>query len=70
MLPLHAVWAEVAEGRLQAARIIDPPFQRIVSMALARSKGPARAVSAVEAMLVQIVDDMARHGMWHQTAPP
>lgn len=64
VLPLHAVWQEVAEGRLQAARIIDPPLQRTVSMALAKSKGPARAVSAVASQIGRIVDDMAHAGMW------
>lgn len=64
VLPLHAVWSEVGEGRLQAARIVDPPLQRSVAMATAKTKGPARAVSAVAAQIVQIVDDMARSGMW------
>lgn len=64
VLPLHAVWSEVADGRLQAARIVDPPLQRIVSMAQSKSKGPARAVSAVAARIVERVDDMARAGMW------
>ena len=37
VLPLHAVWSEVADGRLQAAKIVDPPFQRTVAMALSKS---------------------------------
>jgi DNA-binding transcriptional LysR family regulator len=45
VLPLHAVWVEVADARLQSARIIDPPLQRTVSMAFSKSKGPARAQS-------------------------
>ena len=64
VLPLHAVWSEVADGRLQAARIVEPPLQRTVAMASAKSKGPTRAVSAVAAQIVEIVDDMARAGMW------
>ena len=64
VLPLHAVWSEVADGRLQAARIVDPPFQRTVAMALSKSKGPARAVTAVASQIVEIVEDMARAGMW------
>jgi LysR family nitrogen assimilation transcriptional regulator len=70
VLPLHAVWAEVSDGRLQAARIIDPPFQRTVSMALSKSKGPPRAVTAVASAIVEIVDEMARAGMWRPTAVP
>jgi LysR family nitrogen assimilation transcriptional regulator len=70
VLPLHAVWSEVVDGRLQAARIVDPPLQRTVSMAMAKSKGPPRAVSAVESQIVDIVEDMAREGMWHLTVLP
>jgi DNA-binding transcriptional LysR family regulator len=69
VLPLHAVWHEVAEGRLQAARIVSPPFQRTVAMATAKSKGPPRAVSAVASRIVGIVDEMARKGMWRPGAP-
>lgn len=64
VLPLHAVWTEVAEGRVQAAHIVNPPFQRTVVMATAKFKGPPRAVSAVASRIVDIVDDMARKGMW------
>jgi len=67
VLPLHAVWGEVADERLQASRIVDPPFQRTISMAMAKSKGPARAVSAVGAQIVEIVADMAKAGMWQPT---
>jgi LysR family transcriptional regulator, nitrogen assimilation regulatory protein len=64
VLPLHAVWQEVADARLQAARIVQPSIQRTVAMAFAKSKGPARAVSAVAARIVEIVADMASKGMW------
>lgn len=64
VLPLHAVWSEVAEGRLQAARITAPEMQRSVVMAMAQTKGPARAVKALAAQIVAIVDDMAKAGMW------
>lgn len=64
VLPLHAVWNEVQAGQLQAARIVDPPFQRTVSMASARSKGPTRAVSVIATLIVDMVDEMAHAGMW------
>jgi LysR family transcriptional regulator, nitrogen assimilation regulatory protein len=70
VLPLHAVWSEVADGRLQASRITDPPFQRTVAMAFSKSKGPARAVTAVTSLIVEIVDEMARAGMWRPSAAP
>ncbi len=69
VLPYHAVWSEVSEGRLQAARIVNPAFQRIISMATASSKGPARAVSAVTTQIAQIVGDMASDGMWQAPEP-
>lgn len=65
VLPLHAVWQEVQEGRLQASRIVDPPFQRTVAMAFAKAKGPSRAVTAVAGHLVRIVGEMGAEGMWH-----
>ncbi|RZL94931.1 MAG: LysR family transcriptional regulator [Variovorax sp.] len=69
VLPIHAVWTEVQEGRLQAAKIVSPGVQRIVSMALARTKGPAKAVSAVASEIVSIVEDNARSGMWRAVEP-
>jgi hypothetical protein len=64
VLPIHAVWAEVQDKRLQAARIVDPPLQRTIAMAMSKSKGPPRAVSAVASLITRIVEDMARDGMW------
>ncbi|HSW19615.1 MAG TPA: LysR family transcriptional regulator [Ramlibacter sp.] len=64
VLPLHAVWQEVQEGKLQAARITEPPFQRTVALAFARAKGPSRAVTAVTGHIVRIVGEMATQGMW------
>ena len=64
VLPLHAVWQEVQDGKLQAAKLVDPPLQRMVSMVMAKSKGPGKAVSMVARQIVQIVDEMARQGMW------
>lgn len=70
VLPIHAVWSEVGDGRLQAARIVDPTFQRTVSMAHSKAKGPARAVTAVAALITEIVADMARTGMWRAGGSP
>jgi DNA-binding transcriptional LysR family regulator len=64
VLPLHAVWQEVQDGRLQAARLVNPPLQRTVSMVMSKSKGPGRAITLVAQQIEQIVDDMARQGMW------
>lgn len=64
VLPLHAVWQEVQAGTLQAARIVEPPFQRTVALSFAKAKGPTRAVAAVASHLIRIVDEMASMGMW------
>ncbi len=64
VLPIHAAWNEVKERRLQAARVVDPPFRRTISMAMAKTKGPARAVMAVASLVAEIVAEMARDGMW------
>jgi LysR family nitrogen assimilation transcriptional regulator len=69
VLPLHAVWTEVQEGRLQAARIVSPTIQRIVALALAKAKGPARAVSTVCAMLTKAIEHEARRGLWKAGGP-
>jgi DNA-binding transcriptional LysR family regulator len=65
VLPLHAVWQEVEDGRLQATRIVNPTLQRTISMAMARSKGPGRAVAVVAREIVGMVEAMAKDGMWH-----
>lgn len=67
VLPLHAAWTEVRERRLQAARVVDPPLRRTISMATSKSKGPARAVTAVASLVSEIVAELARDGLW---APP
>lgn len=67
VLPIHAAWSEVNERRLQAARVVDPPFRRTISMAMAKSKGPARAVMAVASLVTDIVSELSQTGMW--TAP-
>ena len=64
VLPIHAVSADVKQGRLQAAKIVSPPMQRIVSMELTRTKGPAKAVSAVGAEIAAIVAEGTRSGIW------
>ncbi len=63
VLPLHAVWSEVRSGQLQAARITEPRFQRTVSMAMAKTKGPSRAVRAVASQIAQSLQEMQQAGM-------
>lgn len=69
VLPLHAVWPEVQERRLQAARIVDPALQRTIAMVLSKSKGPTRAVAVVAAEIVEIVNEMASSGILRPGSP-
>jgi LysR family nitrogen assimilation transcriptional regulator len=64
VLPLHTVWDEVQQGRLQTARVIDPSLQRTVSMVTAQAKGPAKAVTVVAEQILKIVAEMADRGLW------
>lgn len=70
VLPIHAVWGELREGRLSAARIVDPSLQRTIALASGKSKGPPKAVQAVASLIAGIVNDMARDGMWAPPAVP
>jgi LysR family transcriptional regulator, nitrogen assimilation regulatory protein len=63
VLPLHAVASEIKAGWLQASKIVDPTIQRTIAMAMAKSKGPPRAVSVVAAQIVEIVQEMGRSGL-------
>jgi DNA-binding transcriptional LysR family regulator len=64
VLPLHAVWTEVSEGKLQASKLVSPGMERTISMGTSKSKGPARAVAEVAAAFIAIVDEMGQSGMW------
>lgn len=70
VLPVHAVWSELRDRRLQAGRIVGPPMQRTISMVTAKSKGPVRTVSAVTVLISRIVDDLAQEGMWTHPGVP
>lgn len=69
VLPLHAVWSEVTDGKLQAARIVDPSIERHISMTLAKAKGPTKVVSTVAAQIRRLVEEMAISGMWRPGHP-
>ncbi|MFZ9297801.1 MAG: LysR substrate-binding domain-containing protein [Hylemonella sp.] len=70
VLPIHTVWQEIKDGRLQAARLVSPSLQRTVSLEIARSKGPGKAVMVVAAEIKALVDECASKGMWHPGGLP
>src|SRR5690606_1236982 len=67
VLPLHAVWQEVQEGRLSVAALRDPNMRRIISMAYARSKGPGRTVMEVAGQIEALAREIGGEGVWRVT---
>jgi len=65
VLPLHAVWQEVQEGRLSICALRDPTMGRIISMAFSRSKGTGRTVMEVAAQIEALVREIGGEGVWH-----
>lgn len=65
VLPLHAVRHEIGEGWLQASRIVNPRLQRKIMMATAKTKAPGRAVTEIEALIVDIVSSMTGDSDWN-----
>ena len=65
VLPMHAVRQEVDSGGLQAARIVNPRLQRKIMMATSRTKAPGRAVTEIEARIVEIVGSVAGDQHWN-----
>lgn len=62
ILPLHAVISDIATGRLQAARIVDPPIQRDVRLATSRQHPLDRAGTEVLRAIRQVTADLVRSG--------
>ena len=69
VLPLHAVASEISAGQLQAAKVVNPPLQRAVSMVMGATKGPRKAVTEVATQVVRIVDELAGKGLWLKGTP-
>lgn len=65
VLPLHAVWQEVREGKLAATKLVDPSLERIISMAFARAKGPGRTVMEVASQIEALTREIGAEGIWH-----
>jgi DNA-binding transcriptional LysR family regulator len=65
VLPLHAVWQEVHEGRLSVAALRDPALGRIISMAYSRSKGPGRTVMEVAGQIEALAREIGGEGVWN-----
>lgn len=64
VLAHSAIHAELAEGRLSAARIVSPAISRRVSMAVASARADSQAVHAIAALMLQVARELVRDGVW------
>jgi len=64
ILPHSAIHAELADGRLGAARIVSPRISRTVSVATARGRPDGRACATVTELLVETARALVGEGIW------
>lgn len=64
ILSLAAVHEELKQGRLVAARIVDPPIRRSVNLVRNPNRMVTRASKEVENLVVEIMLDLTRKGKW------
>lgn len=64
VLPVSAVAAEMAEGRLSAWPIGDPPIRRSIHLSLASDRPQTNAVTAVLALLQTLLTDLVQTRYW------
>jgi len=64
VLAHSAIQADLAEGRLSAARIVAPSISRRVSMAAASARGDSQACNAIAALMLQVARQLVRDGVW------
>lgn len=72
VLPAHAIGQEVEENRLRAWPF-DPPFMRLVRLALPTDRPLSNAVRAIEGLCQATLADLVRSGAWGSAsmcAPP
>lgn len=64
VLPLHAVSAEAAAGRLRCWSIVEPGIQREVHLVKPSDRPLTRAVTAVEALCRDVLLTLVADGVW------
>ena len=62
ILPPHFVAADVAAGKLQAARIVNPTIQRTVLLAISTQSPMERACAEVASLIREVVASLMRSG--------
>ncbi|WP_162409081.1 LysR family transcriptional regulator [Acuticoccus sediminis] len=70
ILPTGPVYEEVQEGRLSIRRLLEPDVTRSISMATSALRGRTRACEEVGRLIIEIVQDMIREGIWQGANAP
>jgi len=66
ILPLHVVLAEVQTGRLQAARLVNPGIERIISLVSTTHHPLSLAAREILGLTRVVADDLTGRGAWRQ----
>lgn len=64
ILAHSAIRADLAEGRLSAARIVSPTISRPVSMASASARNDSQACNAIATLMLEVARDLVRRRVW------
>lgn len=64
VLAHSAIHADLAEGRVSAARIVAPAISRRVSMAAAGARDDSQACHAIAALMLQVARELVRDEVW------
>lgn len=69
ILPLATVADEVAQGRLQAARLVDPVVSREIAIATARNRPPVIGQWDILQSIRQVISEQVTQGNWPGVTP-
>jgi DNA-binding transcriptional LysR family regulator len=64
VLPLHAVFADVKAGRLQAAQIVNPGIERTIVIGTTTQRPLSTAAREIGKLISTLVADLAGTGAW------
>jgi LysR family transcriptional regulator, nitrogen assimilation regulatory protein len=70
ILAHSAIQADLAEGRLSAARIVSPTISRPVAMASAQARRDNQACNAIASLMLEIARGLVRDEVWLGRAEP
>lgn len=64
LMPYAVIDKEIAEGRLQAARFVDPPLKRNIVVAMAKNRDPGSGLWSTLQILQREIRQLVRTGRW------